>query len=234
MKRPLLLDLFSGAGGCAVGYHRAGFDVIGVDIKPMPRYPFLHYEFDAMTLLQKLIDDGECRCGPNITDTLYLSSFAAIHASPPCQAYSRSRNNGTHRDAPKLIERTRAMMRTIGKPFVIENVEGAAKEMDSAVMICGSAFGLKAAGFDLPRHRLFECSHVILAPECSHRRGQTIGVYGNGTNSWHRKKVGRCLKESEKKEAMGIDWMTRTELTQAIPPAYTEFIGRQLVRIIRP
>lgn len=212
-KRPLLLDLFCGAGGCSVGYHRAGFDVVGVDIKPQPRYPFTMVVADAL-------------CPP-----FDLAMFDVIHASPPCQAYSRSRNNGCHKKAPMLIDAVRKLLLDSGKPFVIENVEGA--PLDSAVTICGSQFGLGASGYDLPRHRMFESSHLLLAPGCSHRRGKTIGVYGNGTNSFHRALMGRCLKESEKREAMGIDWMNRHELTQAIPPAYTEYIGKQLLEAIR-
>jgi DNA (cytosine-5)-methyltransferase 1 len=210
--RPKLLDLFCGAGGCAMGYHRAGFDIVGVDIKPQPRYPFPMVVADALQ------------------PPFNLRDFDVINASPPCQAYSRSRNNGTNKFAPRLIDETRRILHDSGKPFVIENVEGC--PLHFPVIICGSMFGLGASGYDLPRHRLFECSHLLLAPPCSHRRGKTIGVYGNGTNSYHRNKMGRCLKESEKREAMGIDWMTRKELNQAIPPAYTEYIGKQLIRVI--
>ncbi len=212
--RPRLLDLFCGQGGCAVGYHRAGFDVFGVDIKAQPRYPFPMVVADA---LKPPFD---------------LRQFDAIHASPPCQAYSRSRNNGCHSSAPRLIDATRIILQASGKIWVIENVVGS--KLNNPVELCGAAFGLKSGIFDLARHRLFEMSFYLLSPECCHRRGQTIGVYGNGTNKWHREKFGRCITDSEKREAMGIDWMTRKGLTQAIPPAYTEYIGKQLMRIIRP
>lgn len=214
MTRPRLLDLFSGAGGCSVGYHRAGFDVVGVDNSPMPRYPFTFYQDDALEFL-----------------AAHGHEFDAIHASPPCQAYSRSRNNGCHQDAPMLIGAVREALYRLSIPWVIENVVGA--PLFFALELCGTSFGLQASGYDLPRHRLFECSTLILGPPCSHRRGQTIGVYGNGTNSYHRQKMGRCLKDSEKKEAMGINWMTRKELTQAIPPAYTHFIGKQLIERLK-
>lgn len=210
--RPRLLDLFCGAGGCAVGYHRAGFDVFGVDRKKQPRYPFQMVVADAL-------------CPP-----FCFGDFDAVHASPPCQAYSRSRNNGCHQDAPKLIGKVREMLMASGKPYIIENVLGA--PLECPIELCGASFGLKTGNFDLARHRLFETSFGILGPPCSHRRGKTIGVYGNGTNSWHREKFGRCILEKEKRESMGINWMSRKELTQAIPPAYTEYIGRHLLKLI--
>lgn len=222
MKPLRLLDLFSGAGGCSVGYSRAGFEVYGVDNRPMPRYPYPERfeQRDAIEALRTLIDGGTV-CG------LRLADVDAIHASPPCQAYSRAANNGSGRDAPRLIEEVRALIVESGvSAWAIENVEGA--PLHFAATICGASFGLGASGYDLPRHRMFECSHLLIVPPCRHRRGKTIGVYGNGTNSWHREKMGRCLTEREKALAMGIDWMNRAELTQAIPPAYTEFVGRQL------
>jgi DNA (cytosine-5)-methyltransferase 1 len=209
-RKPRLLDLFCGAGGCGVGYSRAGFDVVGVDIAPQPRYPFEFHQADA---LEFLAEHGR--------------EFDAIHASPPCQAYSLSKNNGAVRDAPRLIPSVREALSLVERPWVIENVVGA--PLFFAVELCGASFGLGIPGFDLPRHRLFECSHLILAPPCQHRRGKTIGVYGHGTNRWHREKMGRNLKEREKAEAMGIDWMNRFELSQAVPPAYTQWIGERLI-----
>lgn len=194
-----------------MGYHRAGFEVVGVDINFQKNYPFEFHQADALEFL-----------------AAHGSEFDAIHASPPCQAYSISRNNGCHKDAPELIEPTRNLLKKIGKPYIIENVMGA--PLENPVMLCGASFGLGASGMDLPRHRLFELTFTILTPECCHRRGQTMGVYGNGTNAWHRKKLGRCLTVAEMREAMGIDWMTRKELSQAIPPAYTEYLGRQLIK----
>lgn len=227
--KPRLLDLFCGAGGCAMGYHRAGFDVVGVDVEPMPRYPFPFIHDDALEVMRHMNGGWTIRdvCGKRYG----LKDFAVIHASPPCQAYSRSRNNGTNSEAVKLIVPVRKLLQASGKPFVIENVEGS--PLNFPLMICGAIFGLSVFGMDLPRHRLFECSHLLLSPACCHRRGKTIGVYGNGTNSYHRAKLGRCITDAEKKEAMGIGWMTRKELTQAIPPAYTEFIGKQLLRVIQ-
>jgi DNA (cytosine-5)-methyltransferase 1 len=196
-----------------MGYHRAGFEVVGVDIEPQPNYPFEFYQADALEYVVRL---GHL--------------YSVIHASPPCQAYSVSKNNGCHKGAPRLVRPTRNALVKTGKIYVIENVVGA--PLKNPVTICGASFGLGVSGFDLNRHRLFESNVLLLAMPCQHQRGQTIGVYGNGTNSWHRKKFGRCVTAAEMKIAMGIDWMTRAELNQAIPPAYTEFLGRQLMRAV--
>lgn len=211
--KPRLLDLFCGAGGSAVGYHRAGFEVIGVDHEPQPHFPFEFYQADAFDFVRER--------GPE---------FEVIHASPPCQAYSITRNNGCHPSAPRLIEPTREALLVTDRIYVIENVYGA--PLKNAIMICGASFGLGVAGLDLNRHRYFESNVLLLSMPCQHRRGYTIGVYGHGTNTWHREKLGRCITVAEMRIAMGIDWMTRRELTQAIPPAYTEFIGRQIMRAL--
>lgn len=204
------LDLFCCAGGVAMGLHRAGFEVVGVDIKPQPNYPFAFVQADALK------------------PPFRLEDFDFIWASPPCQAYSMmSKNKGYDADKPRLVEKTRTMLLASGKPYVIENVAGA--PLRFPFVLCGASFGLGASGFDLNRHRYFESNVGILAPPCRHRAGKTIGVYGNGTNSWHREKWGRNITIAEMREAMGIDWMTRGELTQAIPPAYSEFIGRAVL-----
>lgn len=211
---PLLLDLFCGAGGASAGYAQAGFDVVGVDVRPMPRYPFRFVEGDALDVL----------AGWDL-----LPTFDAIHASPPCQDWSvLHRNYGApeHGTGYLLHATLRALARQ-PRPWVVENVVGA--PLPSAFVLCGASFGLGASGLDLNRHRRFETSFPMLAPPCQHRRGLTIGVYGNGTNSWHQKKLGRCLSIAEMREAMGIDWMNRAELSQAVPPAYTRFIGEQLL-----
>ncbi len=209
-----LLDLYCGAGGAAMGYHRAGFEVVGVDCVDQKRYPFEFHCADALEFLE-----------------LHYQEYSVVHASPPCQAYSISRNNGCHPDAPRLIEPTRELLLEVGLPYVIENVLGA--PLIDPIILCGASFGLGVSGFDLARHRLFESTISLSSLPCTHRRGVTIGVYGNGTNSWHLKKFGRGVTADECREAMGIDWMVRRELTQAIPPAYTEFIGRQLMAELR-
>jgi DNA (cytosine-5)-methyltransferase 1 len=219
VSRPRLLDLFCGAGGAGMGYHRAGFDVVGVDIRPQPRYPFAFVQFDA---LDALVPDG--RVGSYV-----LADFDAIHASPPCQAYSiANRNNGSAHRHPALIEPVREALRASGLPYVIENVEGS--PLLEAIKLCGASFGLGTPEMLLRRHRLFECSFPTgMTPPCSCGQKLTIGVYGNGTPSWHRKKLGRNVLAAEWREAMGIDWMVKTELAQAIPPAYCEHIGSFLL-----
>lgn len=207
MSRPRLLDLFCCAGGAAMGYHRAGFDVVGVDIDPQPNYPFQFHQADATTYP--------------------LEGFDALHASPPCQDHSMSRNSAGLHGTGWMLAHTLDRFRAQSRPWVIENVVGA--PLPSAIELCGASFGLGASGLDLPRHRRFELSFPMLAPPCQHRRGKTLGVYGNGTNKWHRTKLGRNLTIGELREAMGIDWTTRPELSQAIPPAFTEYIGTELL-----
>ncbi len=207
VARPRLLDLFCGAGGAAMGYHRAGFDVVGVDINPQPHYPFEFHQGDAMTWP---------------LDGFSQLEFDAIHASPPCQAYSWSARRW---DTPRadLVDATRELLQAAGVPWVIENVTGA--PLHDPVMLCGRMFGLS-----LIRHRLFESS-VWLWPSPGHPRhvgligkGEAVTVAGHGGDNI-KGNGGRKQKQA----AMGIDWMTDEELNQAIPPAYTEWIGAQLL-----
>jgi DNA (cytosine-5)-methyltransferase 1 len=206
-----LLDLFCGAGGGAVGYANAGFEVYGVDIMPQPHYPFKFRQYDALKVPMEVL----CR-------------FDAIHASPPCQGYSITRNNGSGADAPKLIEPVRALLQASGVPYVIENVPGA--PLDNPVMICGTSLGLGIEWADLHRHRLFECSFPIMSVACSRRSRYTIRVYGGG--SQRERAGGRLISQEDKRKSMGIDWMTRAEMNEAIPPAYTEYIGCQLRAVL--
>lgn len=207
--QPRLLDLFCGAGGAAMGYHRAGFDVVGVDIEPQPHYPFKFHQADAMTYP--------------------LDGFDVIHASPPCQAYSAMRNTWNARaDHPDLLPPTRDRLAASGVPWVIENVPGA--PMAPLFLMCGSSFGLGIPGYQLRRHRWFEVSGTwFLSPPCQHR-GPVIGIYGDhGRDRRRNEGYGRYFTLDERKQAMGIDWMARDELDQAIPPAYTEYIGCELL-----
>lgn len=214
MTRPRLLDLFCGAGGAAMGYHRAGFD-----------------QADALQVL------GGWHPLEVLTEP---SLFDAIHASPPCQAYSVLRRANPGADYPDLIGPLRELLRRIGLPWVIENVPGA--PLRDPVVLCGSMFGLGAGQRQLRRHRLFEASFVIEQPEC-HHEGEAIGVYGggavgrytfeNGCKVRHGRRGGYQGTIAERREAMGIDWMNGREINQAIPPAYTEFIGAQLLAQIR-
>lgn len=206
MAKPKLLDLFCGAGGAAMGYHRAGFDVVGVDLEPQPHYPFEFWQLDALELL------GE---------TSEVPEIAAIHASPPCQAYSvltkPHRNAG--KEYPDLIGPTRELLEETGLPWVIENVPGAPMRPD--LVLCGSQFGLRVR-----RHRWFEFGYpldFLLMPPCVHDQ-PTVVVSGSN-------KVDPSLGTAKTIiEAMGTPWMNRAETRQAIPPAYTEYIGARLLK----
>ena len=226
-----LLDLFCGAGGAAMGYHRAGFEVVGVDINPQPNYPFEFAQGDALTVL----DMGLWRMG-----------FDVIHASPPCQGYSTLRVMPNAREHPLLVERVRGGCQLTGLPYVIENVVGA--PLLNPLMLCGSMFGLQSNdGRGLRRHRLFEIhpsSLDLSAPPCVHPP-RTIGIYGEKARDIAQEKrhyaqpkatrgkpIGVVLPWSQAEEAMDIDWMTRKEMCESIPPAYTAFIGRQLIDFI--
>lgn len=222
-QRPRLLDLFCGAGGAAVGYHRAGFDVVGVDIKPQPRYPFEFYRADALLLLR---DYGAwAKSG---TGGPFGLDFDAVHASPPCQAYSfATLQHRAANDYPDLVATVRQSLRLLGLPYVIENVPGA--PMGYSVTLCGSTLGLDR----IKRHRLFETSWPMMSPGCNHsilREPLTVA----GHNEQGRTYATRTLPHdiAARKAAMGIDWMNRDELSEAIPPAYTEYIGQQLMEVL--
>jgi DNA (cytosine-5)-methyltransferase 1 len=207
VTRPLLLDLFCGAGGAAMGYHRAGFEVVGVDINPQPHYPFEFHQADAMTFS--------------------LDGYDVIHASPPCQHYSQMSKcrPGLAATYPDLVAPTRARLVARDVPWVMENVVGA--PLDNPVMICGSGLGMT-----LQRHRLFESNVALWGVPCSHGQNQWNPDYGHATGRKRRRVpvIGEWrIRKELQDEAMGIDWMTLPELSEAIPPAYTEHIGRQLL-----
>jgi DNA (cytosine-5)-methyltransferase 1 len=199
-----LLDLFCGAGGAAVGYSRAGFEVVGVDIKPQKHFPFEFHQADAMTYP--------------------LDGFDFIHASPPCQDHMRVGQHPKH-GTGWMLAKTRERLQQSGTPWVIENVPGAPMRAD--FVLCGCQFNLP----HLRRERWFEASWPInlhLLPSHDHR-AKSLSVVGHGTPSWSRKNWGRCPTIAEWRAVMGIEWMTRDELSQAIPPAYTEWIGRRII-----
>lgn len=215
-SRPRLLDLFCGAGGCSVGYHRAGFDVVGVDHKPQPRYPFEFHQADALKFLAE-----------------HGREFAAIHASPPCQRFSKGtkRWKGRSDTHPDLVGPTRELLGRSRLPWVIENVVCA--PLRNAVMLCGTMFGLKVF-----RHRLFESSILLMAPTHPRHNGTTGAHRGYSTAASGRNGyvcvAGHNFERQAASEAMGIHWMgSRYELAQAIPPAFTEFVGRQLLGHLR-
>jgi DNA (cytosine-5)-methyltransferase 1 len=203
-----LLDLFCGAGGAAMGYHRAGFtDIVGIDNRPQPRYPFKFIQGDA---LEYLAEHGH--------------EFDVIHASPPCQLWSEATPPGRRQYHSDMITPTRRLLDELQKPYVIENVEGARHMLINPVKLCGTMFGL-----NIWRHRYFELRPrwAWLTPGCQHN-GRPVLLTGQG----HARPDGtrpRRNTMAEKSEAGGIDWMTGAELTEAIPPAYTEWLGRQLM-----
>lgn len=189
MPRPLLLDLFCGAGGAAMGYYRAGFDVVGVDIKPQPYYPFPMYQADALEVLR---DHN-------------LSAYDAIHASPPCQAYATvTIATGDQSRHPRLLPDVLTALKGTGRPWVIENVPKAIPHPD--MVLCGSQFGLRVKRH---RHFLLSNSWFNLVPPCT---------CGNALPFMHQ-------GERAYADAMGCTWMTKKEAREAIPPAYTEYIG---------
>ena len=220
MARPKLLDLFCGAGGAAMGYHRAGFDVTGVDIVPQPRYPFRFVQDDALEYAE--------RWG--------RSMFDAVHASPPCQRFTRLRSMWRDREHEDQVGQTREVLVYAGRPFVIENVPHAPLRPD--VVLCGTMFGLglPERRAYLRRHRWFEfgpdAPGMILVPPCSHPPGwRPIAVYGHAGGSSTRTGL-PGWKAAERRRAMGVDWMTVQELSESIPPAYTEFVGACLMEVL--
>lgn len=228
MRRPLLLDLYCKAGGAGVGYHLAGFDVVGVDWKPQRNYPFTFIRADVLAL-----------------NAEWLRAFDAIHASPPCQfASDVTPDKSKHLN---LIPDTRRLLDAAGRPYVIENVEGALAHLRNPVVLCGSMFNLGAIiegeRYDLERHRGFEVSGFHLPqPDHVHTGRPVVGVYGGHA----RRRAGKhrtgakTVKTAEfppgvshlsiARQALGMDWGTLNELSEAIPPAYTKYIGGHLLQ----
>ena len=210
-----LLDLFCGAGGAGMGYHRAGFEVVGVDIKPQKHYPFEFHCADAFAFLEK-----------------HGHEFDVIHASPPCQGFSDLKKMHNAKQHADLLTPMREALQSVGKPYVIENVEGA--PMQNYITLCGSMFGLMTSTAELRRHRRFETSWpIVMVPECQHgKRDRVIGVYGGHGRDRRRTVNTQDFSTEDRRIAMGIDWMNGQELSQAIPPKYTEWIGKRLMEAI--
>ena len=209
-----LLDLYCKAGGASRGYQLAGFEVVGVDIKKQKRYPYEFIQADCLELMK---------------DMEFLRSFDVITASPPCQTHSITQHlrnaQGKSTDKIDLIPQTREALIASGKPYVIENVPGS--PLINPIQMCGSHFGLKVR-----RHRRFESNLPLIGSPCKHKeQGKPVGVYGSMKDEIPG--GGHTAKTIEQaREAMGIDWMIWGELVEAIPPVYTETIGKQILSVI--
>jgi len=208
-----LLDLFCGVGGASVGYAKAGFDVYGVDLKHGKRYPFTYLRADVLDVLK---------------DDKFIKQFDVIHASPPCQTHSITKHlrNAQGKSTSKidLIPETRAALIASGKPYIIENVVGS--PLNNPIQLCGSSFGLQVR-----RHRLFESNMTLQGSECNHKaQGRPVGVYGSLNDEIpNGGKTAKTINQA--RIAMGIDWAIWTELVEAIPPAFTKYIGDQVIRL---
>ena len=205
-----LLDLFCGVGGASVGYAQAGFEVHGVDLKHGKRYPFTYLRADVLDVLQ---------------DEEFINQFDVIHASPPCQTHSITQHlrnaQGKSTSKVDLIPQTRAALIASGKPYIIENVPGS--PLIDPIQLCGSSFGLKVR-----RHRLFESNMPLKGSICNHKeQGRPIGVYGSLNDQIpNGGKTAETIDQA--RQAMGMDWAIWTELVEAIPPAFTKYLGDQI------
>jgi DNA (cytosine-5)-methyltransferase 1 len=202
-----LLDLFCGAGGASMGYAMAGFEVTGIDVKHGKRYPFTYIKGDVRDYLHME----------------FLSQFDVIHASPPCQTHSITKNlriaQGKSTSKIDMIPETRLALIASGKPYIIENVP--LSPLIDPIQLCGSSFGLKVR-----RHRLFESNLNLKGSICNHTK-RPIGVYGSLNDEIpHGGKTAETIEQG--RDAMGIDWMIWTELVEAIPPLFTKYIGEQI------
>ncbi len=211
--RPKLLDLYCGAGGAARGYAEAGFDVIGVDINPQKRYPYRFVQGDALAFVRK-----------------YGHLFDVIHASPPCQRYSITRtiHKGAAEKHPDLVTATRVLILRADKPYIIENVPGA--PLVDPIVLCGTMFPSELKVY---RHRLFESNLSLVAPPHGRHIHRCAAVGRQPDAEGWMTIAGHFTAIEQARAAMGIDWMTRDELSQAIPPAYTRYLGKQIMAYLQ-
>lgn len=204
------LDLFCGAGGAGMGYHRAGFEVVGWDIEHHKDYPFEHHMGDALDVL---------------ADVDYVQSFDLVHASPPCQAYTNAAKI-QKQNHPDLVDPVREHLVAAGVPYIIENVPGS--PLIRPIMLCGAMF----TGLRTYRHRLFESSMPLTAPPHPGHTAPTTKMGRPPKQDEFMHVVGNFSGVAAAREAMGISWMKRDDLREAIPPAYTEYLGRQVLEQI--
>lgn len=208
-----LLDTYCKAGGAGVGYSRAGFDVVGIDIEPQKHYPFVFHQADAIEYIKA-----------------HGHEFDVIHASPVCKGYSAMAALYPGKKYPDQVAELREVLKSTGKHYIIENVVGA--PLKNYVMLCGSMFGLRVY-----RHRLFECNPPIyFGPmACNHwaKASGAKSMAGKRKSAEILTVTGHSFILEDAREAMGIDWMNQAEISQAIPPAYTEFIGKKMIENIR-
>jgi DNA (cytosine-5)-methyltransferase 1 len=225
-KKFKLLDLFCKAGGCSAGYAKAGFEVTGVDINPQPNYPFTFIQADALEILR---------------DKEFISQFDAIAASPPCQFHSKAkglsmaRNGGSYGEHLDLIPETRQLLIESRKPYIIENVAGST--LENSIKLFGSQF----KNLYTQRERWFESNILLTEPQEPKRKMKTPAA-GNGMGEDGSISIvgsGGVRGMNAKQITLywgfamgGIDWMNRAELAEAIPPAYTEFLGKQLIEYL--
>ena len=209
--KPRLLDLFCGQGGASMGYHLAGFEVVGVDIRPQPRYPFEFHQADAMSYP--------------------LDGFDVLAGSPPCNDHSPLAHLHGEQGTGWMLSATIERFRATGRPYVVANVAGA--DLPGELVLCGTEFGLQTRRdgrlYALKRHRRFASNLFLMgAGGCTCAGRPVMGVYGHGGGVGVQKGV--RARQGEGAELLGVDWMTVKGQAQAIPPAYTRFIGEQLLR----
>lgn len=207
-----ILDLFCCQGGAGMGYHQAGFEVVGIDLFPQTKYPFGFIQDDAIQVLKSILKHGHYDG----------HHFDAIHASPPCQAFTNAQKLMGN-EHPDLIGPTRELLEEIGKPYVIENVPGA--PLNNPVELCGAMFGLGTY-----RHRLFETNWSLTPRQHPKHFARTTKMGRKPVDGEMMHVVGNFSGVAKAKQAMGIDWMNRDGLRESIPPAYTHFIGLQLMQ----
>ena len=210
--RPLLLDLFCCQGGAGMGYYRAGFDIVGIDLFGQPRYPFRFYQADAILTLKSLLE---------IKQRYGRVEYSAVHASPPCQAHTNAQKIMGN-EHPELIEPTRELLIELGLPYVIENVPGA--PLEAPIELCGAMFNLGTY-----RHRLFETNFYVHELPHPKHVARTTKMGRKPVDGEMMHVVGNFSGVAKAKKAMGIDWMNRDGLRESIPPAYTRHIGYYLM-----